>query len=167
AVIKAQQVDPIPQNNAYWVKIVQTTLPQNVGLNDLIGGHNPYENLGVAALNDKPETEVEWQVLQPGRVDEVSKSLDLKGNPSAVVRYQFYKYLGTFDGEGLVDPSVAETPTGNTLTASVGTYVGEQIAGFNAVGAVPEPTSWLLSTIGLLTVQLIRRRAKPRVNQIL
>lgn len=164
AVIKAQRVDPVPQNNAYWVKIVQTTLPQNVGLNDLIGGHNPYENPGVAALNDKPETEIEWQVLQPGRVDEVSKSLDLKGDPSVVVRYQFYKYLGTFDGEGLVDPTLAETPTGNALTASVGSYVGEQIAGFNAVGAVPEPASWVLLTIGLLAVNLARTRAKPRTN---
>ena len=167
AVIQAQQVNPVPQNNAYWVKIVQTTLPQNVGLNELIGGHNAFENPGVAALNAKPETEIEWQVLQPGRVNEVSKSLDLKGDPAVVVRYQFYRYTGTFDGEGLVDPTLAETPSGNTLTASVGAYVGEQIAGFNAVAAVPEPATWLLSTAGLFAISFLRPRARPRTNRVL
>jgi hypothetical protein len=162
AVIQAQEVYPgLPQDNAFWVKIVQTTLPENVDLNELLGGHNPYENAGVAALNEAPETEIEWQVLQPGKVDEVSKALDLKGDPSVVVRYEFYKYLGTFDDEGLVDPTGDETPTGNTLTAAVGAYVGEQIAGFNAVGAaaVPEPADGLLVGAGLLALGLYRRRA--------
>jgi len=39
AQIQAQKVDlNVPQNNAYWVKIVQTTLPDNVDLNELLGG---------------------------------------------------------------------------------------------------------------------------------
>lgn len=155
AVIKAQQVDPVvPQNNAYWVKIVQTTLPENVDLNELMGGRNAFQNPAVAALNEKAETEIEWQVLQPGKVDEVSKSLNLNGDPSVVIRYQFYKYLGNFDGEGLVDPTAAQTPTGNILNASVGDYVGEQIAGFNAVQAVPEPETYALMLTGLAVVGL-------------
>jgi hypothetical protein len=161
AVIKAQQVDPVvPQNNAYWVKIVQTSVPENVDLNDLMGGHHAFQNDAVAALNDKPETEIEWQVLQPGKVDEVSKALNLNGDPSVVVRYEFFKYQGTFDEEGLVDPTAAETPTGNALTPAVGNYLGEQIAGFNAVqGAVPEPSTYLLMLAGLSGLALIRRRA--------
>ena len=79
---------------------------------------------------------------------------------SVVVRYEFFKYQGTFDGEGLVDPTAAETPTGNALTPAVGNYVGEQIAGFNAVqGAVPEPSTYLLMLAGLSALALIRRRA--------
>lgn len=158
AVVQAQKVDAfVPQNNAYWVKIVQTTLPENVGLNDLMGGHSPFENPRVAGLNDKPETEIEWQVLQPGFVDEVSNAIDLKGDPSAVIRYEFFKYKGLFDGEGLVDPTALQTPHGNVVNQSVGDYVGEQIAGFNAVQplpAVPEPETYALILAGLVTVSL-------------
>ena len=161
AVIQAQRVDPaVPQNNAFWVKIVQTTLPDNVDLNDLMGGHHRFENPAIAALNDKPETEIEWQVLQPGFVDEVSKAVDLKGDPSVVIRFEFYTYRGTFDGEGLADPKGSEKPHGNLLNAFVGHYVGEQIAGFNAVQAVPEPQTWalMLAGVGVLAA-LARRRA--------
>lgn len=159
AVIKPQAVDPlVPQNNAYWVKIVQTSLPENVDLNDLLGGHHAFENPGVAGLGEVPETEIEWQVLQPGFVDEVSKAVDPKGDPSVVVRYEFYRYLGRFDDEGLVDPSADQTPVGNTLNQYVGNYVGEQIAGFNAVQAVPEPASALLMGGGVAALLAFRRR---------
>ncbi|CAN5880315.1 hypothetical protein BH11PSE8_BH11PSE8_27930 [soil metagenome] len=163
AVIQAQKVDlQVPQNNAFWVKIVQTTLPENVGLNDLMGGHHAFENAGVAALGDKAETEIEWQVLQPGFVDEVSKSIDLKGDPALAIRFEFYKYLGSFDGEGLVDPTASQTPHGNVLNQWVGNYVGEQIAGFNAVQAVPEPATWAMALLGLTTLGVWRRREPAR-----
>lgn len=151
AVIQAQQVDPVvPQNNAFWVKIVQTTLPENVDLNELMGGHHPFENPDVAALDETPEIEIEWQVLQPGFVDEVSKAVNLNGDPSMVIRYEFFKYLGRFDDEGLVDPLTEQIPQGNTLNEWVGSYVGEQVAGFNAVqAAVPEPETYALMLGGL------------------
>lgn len=160
AVINAQKLDPVvPQNNAYWVKIVQTTLPDNVDLNDLLGGHHRFENPGVAALGDKPEVEIEWQVLQPGFVDEVSKAVALNGDAALVIRYEFYRYLGRFDDEGLVDPLSSQTPHGDVLNEFVGHYVGEQIAGFNAVQAVPEPQTWALMLAGALMVgQRLRRR---------
>ncbi|MDT9002001.1 PEP-CTERM sorting domain-containing protein [Paucibacter sp. APW11] len=163
AVIKAQQIDPVdPRANAFWVKIVQTTLAENADLNELLGGHHAFENPAIAALNDKSEIEIEWQVLQPGFVDEVSKSVHLNGDASLVVRYEFYKYLGRFDDEGLVDPMSSQTPHGNALNEWVGAYVGEQIAGFNAVQAVPEPGSWLTMALGLAALSLRQRRSgKP------
>jgi len=162
AQIQAQKIDfNVPQNNAYWVKIVQTTLSENVDLNELLGGRNAFENAAVAALNDAPEVEIEWQVLQPGHVDEVTKSLNLNGDPSVVVRFEFFRYLGRFDDEGLADPKGADTPKGNVLNATVGAYVGEQVAGFNAVqvAAVPEPESAWLMLAGLGAIgALVRRR---------
>jgi PEP-CTERM motif len=163
AVIQPQVVNPVvPQDNAFWVKIVQTSLPENVDLNELMGGHHPFENPGVAALNDKTEVEIEWQVLQPGFVDEVTKSLDPQGDPSVVVRFEFFKYLGRFDDEGLVDPLAEQTPVGNELNQWVGNYVGEQIAGFNAVQAVPEPASSAMMLGGLAALLAWRRRGSVR-----
>ena len=165
AVIQAQNLDAfVPQNNAYWVKIVQATLGDNVDLNQLMGGHHKFENPGVATLNEKPEIEIGWEVLQPGKVDEVSKALDLKGDKSVVIRYEFFKYKGTFDGEGLVDPTAEETPPGNTLNRFVGDYVGEQIAGFNAqqAVAVPEPETYALMLGGLVAAGLDRRTRRTR-----
>jgi hypothetical protein len=163
AQIQAQKVDlNVPQNNAYWVKIVQTTLPDNVDLNELLGGRHDFENAVIAALNDKPEVEIEWQVLQPGFVDEVTKSLNLNGDPSVVVRFEFFRYLGRFDDEGLADPRGADTPNGNVLNDTVGAYVGEQIAGFNAVqaAAVPEPETGVMFMAGILAMgaAAVRRR---------
>jgi len=161
AQIQAQKVDlNVPQNNAYWVKIVQTSLSENVDLNELLGGKNAFQNADVAALNDAPEVEIEWQVLQPGYVDEVTKSLNLNGDPSVVVRFEFFKYLGRFDDDGLADPKGADTPKGNVLNDTVGAYVGEQIAGFNAVqaAAVPEPDSALLMLAGLGAMGALMRR---------
>jgi hypothetical protein len=165
AQIQAQKIDfNVPQNNAYWVKIVQTTLPDNVDLNELLGGRHAFENAAIAELNDKAEVEIEWEVLQPGYVDEVTKSLNLNGDPSVVIRFEFFRYLGRFDDEGLADPKGADKPKGNVLNATVGAYVGEQIAGFNAVqpAAVPEPETGALFMAGLLvaaTAGARRRRA--------
>ena len=159
AVIQAQQVAPKREDNAFWVKIGQTSLPDNVDLNELMGGHHAFENKAIADLNDKPEIEIEWQVLQPGKVDEVSKAVDLKGKPSLAVRYEFFKYTGSYDDDGYVDPKANEFPTGNNVAGLV--YVGEQIAGFNAVqGAapVPEPASMAMMLGGLAALGFYRRR---------
>lgn len=163
AQIQAQRIDfNVPQNNAYWVKIVQTTLPENVDLNELLGGRHAFENAAIAELNDQPEVEIEWEVLQSGYVDEVTKSLNLNGDPSVVIRFEFFRYLGRFDDDGLADPRGADKPRGNVLNDTVGAYVGEQIAGFNAQQAspVPEPQSALLTLAGLVAMAgLSLRRA--------
>ncbi len=158
-VIQAQQVALKREDNAFWVKIVQTTLPDNVDLNELMGGHHAFENKAIADLHDKPEVEIEWQVLQPGKVDEVSKAVDIKGNPSLAVRYEFFKYTGSYDDDGYVDPKANEWPTGNNVAGLV--YVGEQIAGFNAVqGAapIPEPAAVAMMLGGLAALGFYRRR---------
>lgn len=102
--------DLVAQNkhNAFWVKIIKTELEQNVVLNDLLGGKHPGARQEIVGL-DKAEIEVEWQPLQLGRVDEVSKSLD-SPKPSVVYKFQFFNYLGAFDDEGLVDPQSGNKP---------------------------------------------------------
>ncbi len=164
AAIQAVNVNvAVPQDNAYWVKIVQTTLPDNVDLNELMGGDNPFAVAAIADMNNTPETEIEWQVLQPGKVDEVTKAVNMNpGDDALVVRFEFYKYLGRFDGEGLVDPLPEQTPVGNQMNQWVGNYVGEQIAGFNAnqIAAVPEPSAYatILAGLGLVGLAVRRRR---------
>ena len=185
AVIQALPVVPFnpppvpdPRDNAFWVKITQTTLPDAVDLNQLMGGDQANNPIGVKEIgdlaNDKVETEIEWQVLQVGKVDEVSKAVQLNpGDASLVVNYQFFQYLGSFDDDGLVDPKSYEFPTGNqrpeldpngpdgTYLGTLGAYVGMQIAGFGpqeVIAATPEPASLALLGIGLAAFGVSRRR---------
>ncbi len=148
-----------PQSNAFWVQMVKTTVGDNVDLNDLLAGNHAGARPEIAGL--ETEIEIEWQVLQPGFVDEVTKSVDLNGDPAAVWKFALYKYKGSFDGEGLVDPSPEQFPVGDTLNGFVGDFVGQQIAGFiaNEIAPVPEPGTWALMLAGLAVVgSLVRRR---------
>ncbi len=164
AVIQAvPDVKPKREDNAYWVKIVTTSMEENVDVNDLMGGRNAFAKDAIAALNDKRETEIEWQVLQPGMVDEVSKAVGMNAaDKSVVIRYEFFRYLGKFDDDGFVDPIKEQFPTGNTLNEYVGDYLGEQIAGFNAdqplMAPVPEPETYAMMLAGLALIGRAARR---------
>ncbi|MBL8350475.1 MAG: PEP-CTERM sorting domain-containing protein [Burkholderiaceae bacterium] len=172
AVIQAPAVEP-----AYWVKLTQTTIGENIDLGDLLIGGNGKAQGGhdeIAGLN---EQESEWYPLQIGKVDELSKELKPNKDPSVVIDMKFYKYQGLYDDEGVVDPQVlpqvdADNHAYIMLPDAHGVivrhdlvYVGQQIGGFNAYeGAppipVPEPGSWALLAAGLGVVGLAARRAR-------
>jgi|GEM_PF-1345829 len=169
--------DPVARNqaNAFWVKIVKTTLDDNVDLNDLLGGDHPGARAEIAGL-DKTEVEVEWQPLQLGMVDEVSKSLDAP-TPAVVYRFQFFNYLGRYDDDGYVDPQSGKNGGEDQMPQIDGegiafvtidgqrqdlSFVGQQIAGFNyaQAAAVPEPQTWALWLAGLAALGGLARRRR-------
>ena len=187
--LKAQDLNPVVngvqdnQNNAFWVKIIKTELSDNVNLNDLLGGNHPGARPEIAGLDG--ETEIEWQPLQLGMVDEVTKSLD-SPKPSVVYKFQFFDYLGRFDDDGYVDPQSGKKAgqenqmpqidgDGQAFVMIDGqrqnlSFVGQQIAGFNANEVapppVPEPQTWAMLLAGLLGLgwrgRLSRRPATAR-----
>ena len=143
--------------NAMWVKVVKTTLENNVDLNDLLGGNHRGARPEIAGL--QTEIEVEWKPLQPGFVDEVSGVVDAP-SPSVAYQFQFYRYVGRYDNDGLIDPVIAQFPQTDALGVAFVTiagirtdlpFVGQQLAGFNFNEAlpVPEPANWALWLAGL------------------
>ena len=145
---------------AFWVKTYTTKINKNIDLGDLLRGDPQAE---------QAEVESEWSIFQMapaghgGGVNEVKeKNIELGDADKAIIRrYEFYKYVGVLnvDGSGEVDcNSLCETdPLGQN---AVGNFVGAQIAGFNAVQAVPEPQTWALMLAGALAMGgLVRRRS--------
>ena len=143
---------------------------QSGSLGDLLGGAHQGARPQIVALQAKLESEIEWQPLQIGKVDEVSKAVaNPNGSPSIVVAYQFFKYQGPFDDEGLVDPgSLTPQMDGQTAFVTLAdgrhdlVYVGQQLAAFNAnqplAAAVPEPQSCALMAGGLGLLACLSRR---------
>ncbi len=121
-------------------------------------------------MNEKPESETEWYELQIGKVDELSKELNPNGDPSVVIDLKFYKYLGQFDDEGLVDPVSTQKPhldengVAYVLIDDVRhdlVYVGQQVGGFNAnelAPPIPEPEVYAMMLAGLGLVGAVARR---------
>ena len=168
AVVPAQVVAGDPRDNAFWVKITKTELENNVDLGDLLLGDHAGARPEIAAL--KTETETEWQVLQPGKVDEVTKAIDINAQkPSVVFSFDFYRYTGSFDDDGAIDPNKEEFPDAPGFDAASLVFVGRQIAGFNPVqplAAVPEPQTWVLMLAGLAGMVAMRRRSRRAARTV-
>lgn len=157
---------------AFWVKSYTTKVQQNIDLGNLLRGDEQAE---------RAEIETEWSLLQrpPAGGDGANERLDspeidLGDADKAVIRrYEFYRYTGLVnpeDGEARCNGGCENDPhgllagSGHLGVDYVGDYVGQQIAGFNAVQAIPEPASaaLLLAGIGGLAAWIRRQRMHGR-----
>jgi hypothetical protein len=111
-----------------WVKVYKTELPQEVALDQLLGG-NP-----VVPQNDA-QVETAMKLLQKNPHSPNSGTLHNSGSPNTsshaiVRRYEFYKYIGKRDpltGEALcIDPTC-----GTADPSEIGDYIGDQMAAAN------------------------------------
>jgi hypothetical protein len=130
-------------NDAIWVKTFITVVqnPNPVELNDLVLG-NP-----AVPPDTEIETEIEWQLLQsnPARPD-LGEKLDVgdvaAADESITRRYEFYKYLGSYDPENHEALDETYDPI------NVGDYLGNQNVAANFVD-IPEPSTLILGVIAL------------------
>lgn len=172
---------------AVWVKTFTTVTKQkDIDLGNLLVGRNGDADLN--ANIDK--VEIEWNLLQTrpklpgedGRVDgldadeaQENEALLDDHSKSFIRRYEFYDYVGDYDAKRKNravcgresdckdDPLGFEAETGQKV---IGNFLGRQIAGFNAdpanlpIAAVPEPQTWALFAVGLLTIGGLQRRRR-------
>ena len=164
--VQIQAIAPNPEQpdridlwgQAFWVKTYTTKVSKNIDLGNLLRGDPEAE---------KADVESEWSIFQMppaghgiGANEVKEKNIELGDADKAIIRrYEFYKYIGNFDvdGSGEVDCNTLceNDPLGQN---AVGNFVGAQIAGFNAVQAVPEPQTWALMLAGILMVGGLARR---------
>jgi uncharacterized repeat protein (TIGR02543 family) len=111
-----------------WVKVFKTELPQEVALDELVGG-NP------VVPQDPAQVETAMKLLQKNPRSANSGILHNQGTPgngshAIVRRYEFYKYIGKRDpltGEALcIDPTC-----GTADPSEIGDYIGDQMAAAN------------------------------------
>ncbi|HEX3878390.1 MAG TPA: hypothetical protein VHW24_15475 [Bryobacteraceae bacterium] len=119
----------IPQwGTATWVKVYELELPNEVDLNDLLGGN-------AAVPDDVSKSETPWKLLQTNPNSPNSGVLNSQkplgnGSHSVVRRYEFYKYNGAYDPsnhEALCIAVECASPQGSEL----GDFIGAQMAAAN------------------------------------
>jgi hypothetical protein len=141
-------------SDAIWVKAFITVVqnPDPVELNDLV--------LGNPVVPPETETEIEWQLLQtnPARPD-LGEKLDegdiAAADESITRRYEFYKYLGSYDSESHEALNETYDPI------YVGDFLGNQNVAAN-FAVVPEPSTLVLGVAGLASLALASVRRKFR-----
>ena len=163
------EIDAEKENNeifgtAYWVKTFARHLDRNVHLDELLKGN--------AVVPKDNEVEAEFELFQAGDVGggNGKKQANLMLDPAdkaLVVRYEFYKYQGSFTDEGEADcggHGAGDTPAD---CGGLGAFVGAQIAGFNqiqplgpVVAAIPEPGTYAMLLAGLGGIGLAALRRK-------
>ena len=171
--VQIQAIAPNPEQpenialwgQAFWVKTYTTKVNKNIDLGNLLRGDPEAE---------RAEVESEWSIFQmapaghrrgANEVKEKNILLDV-ADKAIIRRYEFYKYVGAFDVDGsgeVVCNTLCETdPLGQKV---VGNFVGAQIAGFNAVQAVPEPQTWALMLVGTLMVGGLGAAPRLRITR--
>ena len=150
---------------AEWVKVFTTEYDHPVALEDLVG------NNGIVPQSPG-ETEVEWQLLQAGNIDNVDSPDNQAGAgvKSVLRRYEFYKYIGSYDADG---QALEETAVTSGAGLNVGAFIGDQNLAVNLngvyngppAGAIPEPSTWAMMILGLAGLGYTGfSRAKVRVR---
>uniref|UniRef100_Q01RB6 Bacterial repeat domain-containing protein n=1 Tax=Solibacter usitatus (strain Ellin6076) TaxID=234267 RepID=Q01RB6_SOLUE len=119
---------PVQFGPAQWVKVYKLELPNQVDLNDLLGG-NP-------AVPEAPQpAEMEWKLLQYNPHSANSGVLHNQaqlgnGSHAVVRRYEHYQYTGTFDP--LTHEALCADPTCSAPgPGELGAIIGAQNAAAN------------------------------------
>ncbi len=160
--------DPVnhPFGDAIWEKIFITTVenPDPVELNQLV--------LGNAVVPPETETEIEWQLLQAGKIDGRDDNADVAaGHESVTRRYEFYKYKGDLsdptlfsaEGEALIEnPTTAEALAANNGTGVIGDFLGNQNVALNLAPVVPEPSTLMLGGLGGIGAWFVAQRRRRK-----
>jgi hypothetical protein len=162
AAVPAPELEPGQLfGDAMWVKVFTTQYDHAVGLEELVGG-------GGVVPQSPAETEVEWQIMQAGVMDEQLNEGDAIAEDGSVLRrYEYYAYTGGFTSEGEV---LSETAVTEGPGANVGAFLGDYNGAVNLAGnpplppqPAPEPASLTVLGAGLLGLLGLRRSRRLAV----
>lgn len=172
--VRAVVVAPPPDDPAAlfgppeWVKVFTTQVDHALELNHLVLG-DPQGHVPDGA--DPAEVEIEWALMQGGKIDGLdSGEGDVGAGKEAVSRrYEYYRYTGdlSVEGEALCenpkDPTCGPQNLDDPTLYGVGDFLGAQNAAVNLAelqaAPAPEPVSLLLVGVGLAALGLRHRKS--------
>lgn len=139
----------VQKPDSIWMKVYKTELEREVELEELMSGP------GSIVPQEAGELEIEWELLEGGKMDVKEGELDNENAGAVIRRYEFFEYVGAYDVEHEpLSPYLEDDTLDPVALGEVGNFISANMV---AINLIPEPASVVLMIAGCALIYGRRR----------